>query len=809
MSDSPPSGLEIEQRNFNFKRFFRGYIRYWYLFGISLALALAIARYYNWYATPIYRSSCRLIIKDDNAGGENILKELNDAKRNKNLENEIQILKSITLLSKAANQLDLGETYILQGKIKSTELYTKSPFVFKADTLNELAYFSEIDITILNSDKFELSYHLKNKKAINNAKEYTFNKTIVNELGTFKINKRESFDSVSFNNSSYDKRNFKVFVNPIEDVAAYYMANINVGVVTTGSSILELTATDVVPEQCADFLNKLTEVYIQNSIEQKNLLASNSIKFIDSQIEQISKELKVIEDTMLAFKSRRGITDVEAQSKLFLDQVRYFDTKISENDVQQSFLNYIENYIKDDKKVNDINPSMLGIEDPMLRRAVEALSMLENERDKKHYESKGKYPGLEQLDYQIKKAKEVIIETLHNVRQNYVIVKNETTQQLSKIEDKIKLLPTTEIELISIKRQFTIKEGLYIYLLEKRSESAIRLASTVSDNWVVDKAIPSYNPIKPIKSKSYSIAFVLGLLLPALIISIKEILNDKIIDKETLDASTKIPLMGIIGYNENNFNIFSTQKPKAVFLEAFRTIRTNINYFLDKSKDEKKENIILVTSSVSGEGKTFCSYNLSGIFALSEKRTVLVCLDMRKPKLIDGVSPKHEKGISNYLSGSATIEEVIQHPIDSFPFLDIIFSGPIPPNPSELLLKEKVDVLFTYLSQQYDYVIVDSPPVGLVTDGLVLSKYSNVTIYVTRQNYTRKQQLQFINKLYEEGKMKNVGIVLNAVKQSSSSYGYGYGNGYGYGYGSYGYGEEKDSSRKDKLKQLFSKKSST
>jgi len=302
------------------------------------------------------------------------------------------------------------------------------------------------------------------------------------------------------------------------------------------------------------------------------------------------------------------------------------------------------------------------------------------------------------------------------------------------------------------------------------------LASSVSDSWVIDKAIPSFNPIKPIKNKSYAIGIVLGLIIPIIIISIIELLNDKIKDKEMLRSYTKIPLMGVVGFNDDNSNLFTETKPKSIILEAFRSIRTNINYFSTKTDERTKQNVILITSSISGEGKTFISYNLAGIIASSEKKTVLVCFDLRKPKIIEGIQLNTNIGISNYLAGTSEISEITQTSIEQ-PYLDIILSGQIPPNPSELILKDKTTQLFDYLKQKYDYVIIDTPPIGLVTDGLLLSKYSDVNIYVVRQNITRKHHLQFINKLYAEDKISNIGIIFNSVKTSKSGYGYGYGYG--------------------------------
>ena len=329
------SGNDIEERNFDFKRFALKYIKLWYVFAITVTIGFFAARYYNWYSTPIYKASCRIIIKDENSNSstENILKDLSNMKRNVNLENEIQIFKSKTLNTKAINELELSVSYILLGNIKSSELYNKSPFILKADTLNEFAYFKDLDITIINQNSFNLIYKL-NKKDADKISKHNFGENIINDFGKFKIVKRESFDNVVFNDPTYNKKKYRVHFNSIENLANYYASSLGVDIVSSGSSILELSIIDGVPEVCSDYLNKLTEVYIINSSEQQNLLASNSIKFIDSQILQISGELKDIEKTLLEFQTKKGIINVDDESKLFLERVKTFDEKISENKIQ-------------------------------------------------------------------------------------------------------------------------------------------------------------------------------------------------------------------------------------------------------------------------------------------------------------------------------------------------------------------------------------------------------------------------------------------------------------------------------------------
>jgi capsular exopolysaccharide synthesis family protein len=348
--------------------------------------------------------------------------------------------------------------------------------------------------------------------------------------------------------------------------------------------------------------------------------------------------------------------------------------------------------------------------------------------------------------------------------------------------------------LLNIQRQNQLKEGLYTYLMQKRAENAIVLASTTSDNRIVDEAHASFDPVRPVKSQTYAIAFFLGLLFPLAFAYARDLFNDRITDRMHLEQQTKIPLLGIIGYSKEANDLVVNRNPKSHIAEAFRSIRTNLQYF---NPPGNKCNIVLITSSISAEGKSFCALNIASIIALSGKRTALVGFDLRKPKSPNRFDLKSDKGISSFLIGAETEKEIVQS--SGIENLYFILSGPKPPNPSELIMNERMDTLFQFLKNEFDYVILDSPPIGLITDAMLLSKYANAAIYVVRQNVTRKHQLDIINKLYEDGKIKNLSIIFNAVRVGSMPFAGSYGYGYGHGYGYY----EEDKGSRTLLSKLF------
>ena len=768
--------------SFHFREYFFNYfIRYWYLYVITMSLALAGAYYYSWYATPMYSASCAVLIKESNNSGDasDFLMRLDNYSTDRNIQNEIEILKSRALLSKTIQDLNLEVSYFLEGNIKTSELYKEDcPLQVTVDSLRFMAYSEPVDIQVLNASRYILSFH-SSRDGKDYDKEYHFGERVKTELGVFTIDKSGRFNEQAFNNPGHEKRDFILHFNSFESLLTKYASSLKVEPVSKQSSMLKMSMEDAVPQKAVDFLNQLIEVWIKSGIDEKNQIIRNSLDFIDEQLALISKDLTEIETSLEKFKTEKGITDLSAEAESYLGSVKDYDARISEIELQISFLNYLEGYVKQNKDIKELSPSSIGIDDPILIKLMTQLSDLESKRSELLLGAKEDNPAVQAINAQSRNIRANLLETIKSTREGLMASKSQAYTQLGRIESKIRVIPGSQRQLLNIQRQNQLKEGLYTYLMQKRAENAIVLASTTSDNRIVDEAHASFYPVKPVKGQIYAIAFFLGLLFPLAFAYAKDLFNDRITDRMHLEQQTNIPLLGIIGHSNESNDLVVNRNPKSHIAEAFRSIRTNLQYF---NPPGNKCNIVLITSSISSEGKSFCALNIASIIALSGKKTALVGFDLRKPKSPNRFDLKSDQGISSFLIGAKTEKEIVQS--SGIENLYFILSGPKPPNPSELIMNERMDSLFQFLKNEFDYVILDSPPIGLITDAMLLSKYANAVIYVVRQNVTRKHQLDIINKLYEDGKIKNLSIIFNAVRVGSmpyaGSYGYGYGHGYGY-----------------------------
>ena len=784
----------IEEEPFNLRHFVLKYLHYWYYFAISIPIALVIAHYTYRYSTPVYRIKSTMLIKNESSsslGKEKVLKELDLAPSGRPIENEIEMLKSRHLHEKSVSALEFGIEYFLVGDLKTTEMYHSCPFTIIPDTMYDNAFFAQdIIVEFQNSSHFRLSYELNDHRK---SFDYETGKKISNELGLFTVIWNKGFGTEKFDNPDYDRKTYQLkFRDPVA-LVNYYMAALQVASPNANASMLELSLEHTVPDKGVDYLNTLMNVYIKNDIEQKNQMARNTLKFIDDQIDLISSDIVKIERELASYKSQQGVTDIGAKAANIMENIRNMDYQLSQTDIKLGFVDYLENYIKQGNDLNKVAPASIGLDDQLLIRLINRVSDLEEEKRNYSNTLEKDNPTLNILNQKIRDAYSELSENIKSIRNGLVASRQKTLQELARFESQIKTIPGVQKDILAINRQFEVKEGLYEFLLEKRAETQIALASSVSDNIIVDEARPTLKPIKPVKSKINSIALLISILFPILLIYLKEILNDKITDLDSLEKLKRLPLIGIIPFNEESGNLVIKERPQSVISESFRTLRTNLQYL---AIDDLK--VMLITSSIGTEGKTFSAMNLASVFAISGKKTILIGVDLRKPKIIDDFGLQNNIGLSNYLAGTLGSEDIIQNSgVDSY--LDVIPSGPIPPNPSELIMSKRMDELIETLRKKYDYIILDSPPVGLVTDGFLLARHADVTLFVVRQDVTRKQHIRHINQMYADNKFNKPGILFNAVKTHGINYAYNYGYGYGYGY----YGSDRKNGIAARLKKMF------
>jgi len=789
MTEQPIESRMTDERKIDYQFFFyKFFLKHWYLYLISLSIALLGAYYYNWYTTPLYNATSTILINDNKKSGnaQDLLAQMNNLDNQGGIDNEVEMIKSRSMISKTLRRLDFDVTYMLLGKIKKSELYKQSPLLLRYDSLSFLIYDQPIYVTVTDSNHYEISYTLKNSSETITA-NHLFDELVVDEMGKYRLEKSQRFSNAEFGDPDYEKRDFMMIINNFDKLIDQYSRNLKTEFVSKRATVLQLSLRDPVPQKAGDFLNMLMGVYLQSGIDQKNELASNTLTFIDDQLKTISADLDVSEKNLEHFKTEKGITDISTEAEAFLGSVKSYDDRISEINIQVSFLVYLEQYIQEDREIGKMSPASIGIADPLLAKLVTQLNDLQSQRKSQLNSTKPDNPIVVSLDIQIQNTKEDLLENVKSIKDGLNASKAQAESQLAQIQAKIRTVPGTQRELIGMERQATIRQGLYNYLLQKKAETAIMLASTISDNRVVDSARASYKPVTPVPGQSYTFALLLGLFIPISFLMLRENLTDKIKDIKEIENFAAIPVLGMVGYSDESSSLVVADRPESQIAEAFRSIRTNVQYIASEVKCKK----ILVTSSTASEGKSFCASNISAVYAISGKRVVLIGGDLRKPKKNEEFNLSHSAGVSNYLIGSCQLDDVIQHSTE-VPNLDIILSGPKPPNPSELIMSDRMEKFMAELEQRYDIIIIDSPPVGLVTDGMLFSKFADLTLYVIRQNVTRRQHLEFIRNLNREQKLPRLGIIFNAVKAKSLYYGYG--NGYGYGYGYY----EEDRQKKKK-----------
>ena len=526
----------VKAREIDLRELWSKYSRYWYVVVLGLMLALGIAYVANWYANPVFGVKAKLLLKEEDSGTQNLLEGLDIEPTARNIKNELEILKSHSLINKTLSELEFDVSYFLIGKVKQSEVYQDCPFKVEPLRLEFSAYSNPVWIDITGSDTFRIFRESGDEQF---SKEGNFGDTVDTPVGRLAITKRETFNGSQFEDPNYERRHYKVIFNTMNQLRNTYLNKLQVQLAREESTVLELYIEDQVPRKAIDFINQLIEVYLRNDLEEKNKSTSSTKDFIDQQLEDISSELNRIEQNRESFKVKQGIINLESESKIVLEAVRNLDQELARVNAKLGMIDYLEESVENNKKIRDLAPSAMDLNDPLLVKLVNKLNELQNERQRMISTSSANNPRLLPLNSEIELTRETLLENIQNLRQTVERSKAEYEDELQRYRSRISNIPSTERELLEIERQFRIRESLYLYLLEKKAELSISQAATRSDKRVIDSARLLPGAVRPNPFRAYSIAVLLGLLVPVGGIVLARKLNDKIDDKgEIRDDAT-------------------------------------------------------------------------------------------------------------------------------------------------------------------------------------------------------------------------------------------------------------------------------
>ncbi|MBL7743616.1 MAG: polysaccharide biosynthesis tyrosine autokinase [Chitinophagaceae bacterium] len=762
--------------NLSLRDLFYKYVRFLPLFLLSVAVALLIAFAYLRYTTRIYSATGALLLESKEQGGpsDKVEELFAGDNRMQNIQNEIEVLKSRPLMARVVKKLNLQFSYTSKGKIKDYNMYNEGPFVIEPFELADSLHSFSLKIRFINANQFTVN---------NGATPFSLGQLFRNESGVFRLMK--NFGHADPGNE------YIVSWHPVGQVAGSLAGGVKVQPKTPGTSILSISIQSTNAQLAADIINHLMIQYDSMTVEQNNYSTDQMLSFINGRLLNMSHELDTLQLRFLKYKQDNNLFDVEKQLGDYFSKFTEADRGVTEQESRLLQADFLDSYLKN--KGNEfakVTPTPLTLDDPTLNGLVESYNKAQLERRSLlDGNTPPQHPLVKEAEGQIEELRQKLLENLNNIRLNYNAAINVLKARSNSEQTKLQTLPYKLREYVEMERQIKTKQELYSLLESKREEAAIQRASTVSKTKVIDEAFPSGAPVKPNKRTIQILAILIGIGIPALIIFIAEILNDKINTRFDIEKLTQTPILGEIGHSFADNTLVVNKTSRTMVAEQFRIIRSNLQYVVNKPD----KTVILVTSSFSGEGKSFVSTNIAAVLALAGRKTVIMEFDIRKPKVLSGLGISKRPGITNFLMGKAEVEDLFL-PVPQHENLFVLPCGPIPPNPSEMLLDTKVSEMFERVSKHFSVIVIDTAPVGMVSDALTLSKFADCTLYLVRQGHTFKKQIVLIDELYKESKLPKVSIVINDVKNKPGYgyYGYGrYGYGYGYGYGSSYYEEEK------------------
>lgn len=791
---------EQSEEQVNIQELLFRYLIHWPWFVVSIIICIACAWGYLRLTTPIYNISATVLIKDEKkGGGASMSSELEKmglegfVSSSSNVDNEIEVLRSKSLAREVVNNLGLFVTYMDEDEFPSKELYHTSPIL--------------VSLTHQEADKLpgrmEINMILQPTGALGvqitvGEKEYRkqFDKlpaVFPTDEGTIAFFANNDTLSAVCPENITKERHITAFINRPFSVLKEYVSSLSIAPTSKTTSVVVISLENTNTRRGRDYINKLLEMYNINANNDKNEVAQKTAEFIDERIGIISKELGSTEQDLENFKRSAGITDLSSEAQIALTGNAEYEKKRVENQTQINLVMDLQRYMKGNEY--EVLPSNIGLQDAASAGAIDRYNQMLVERKRLLRTSTENNPTIINLDTSIRAMRTNVQATLDATLKGLQITKEDLAREASRYSRRINDAPTQERQFVSIARQQEIKSGLYLMLLQKREENAITLAATANNAKIIDEALADDNPISPKKTIVYLAALVLGVGLPVGVIYLIGLTKFKIEGRADVEKLTSLPVVGDIPLaDEKTGSIAVFENQNNLMSETFRNVRTNLQFMLENGK-----NVILVTSTISGEGKSFISANLAISLSLLGKKVVIVGLDIRKPGLNKVFNiPKKEHGITQYLTNTtANLMDFVQ-PSDINKNLFILPGGTVPPNPTELLARGGLEKAIETLKANFDYVILDTAPVGMVTDTLLIGRVADLSVYVCRADYTHKAEFTLINELAENNKLPNLCIAVNGLDLNSRKYGYYYGYGkYGkyYGYGKrygygYGYGEK-------------------
>jgi capsular exopolysaccharide synthesis family protein len=769
--------IDNQSEEVNLREQLDKYIINWPWFLLSVVICLIGAFLYLRYSTPIYEATTAILVKDEKKGG--MLSELSafsdlgiGVGSVNNVDNEIEILRSRTIVESTVKRLNLNINLVAEGSVVDRDIYQDSPirvnFISKTYLFNDAK--SVLDYNSLTSNTFELTNEIDSENIFLGAKKvFNYGEKIPTTLGIMVIDK--TINIVAKTSEHY--KSIKILLNPIESVVESYKSRIDVEPISKTSSVVNISITDPVQKRAEVFLDNMIQIYNQDAAQDKNFISENTSQFIAGRLGLIAKELDGVEQDVESFKKTNRLTDIESEAKLFIEGSSEYDKKGVETEIQLNVVSSLLDYIKKSTNSDLLPTNLITADGGDTSGLITSYNQMVLDRNRILKSATTENPSVIKLDQQISSLKSSMTASLKRMQSNLQIQNRNIQSQENLLNNKIGKIPVQERQFRVIARQQKVKEELYLYLLQKREETAISLAATEPNARVIDVAKAGKFPVSPKKKIVYLAGILIGLLIPFGFIYVDDLLDTKIKSKLDLEGKTQIPFIGDIP-TSNDIGELIKSESRTSSAEAIRIVRTNLEFMLNKVP-EGIAKTLFVTSTFSSEGKTFISVNLAATFALSGRRVLLIGMDIRNPKFAEYIDVP-SLGLTNYLSSSeSNIDDyIVKHP--GYENFFILPSGVVPPNPAELLMSKKVDQLFEKLKKEYDYIIVDTAPVSLVTDTLLVAKNADTFVYVMRANVLEKRMLSIANTFYKENKLPNMCILLN---DTDSTKGYGYGYGYG------------------------------